>query len=90
MLTVTESAKQLLWEMLIANSTEPDMGVRLNIETTGQLSLILDKEGYGDDIIEHSGEKILMMTPEVASLVDNITIDTKDTPSGPKLSISRA
>jgi Fe-S cluster assembly iron-binding protein IscA len=90
MLTVTESAKQLLWEMLMANSSDPDTGVRLNLESTGRLSLVLDEEGYGDHIVEYEGEKVLMIAPEVASAIDDVTIDTKDTPNGPKLFITRA
>ena len=90
MLTVTESAKQLLWEMLMANSDNPDTGVRLNLESTDRLSLVLDKEGYGDHIVEYEGERVLLVAPEVASVVDDITIDTKDTPNGPKLSMSGA
>jgi len=90
MLTVTESAKQLLWEMLMANSNNPDAGVRLNIDSTGRLSLVLSKQGYGDHIVEYEEEKVLLVAPEVASIVSNVTLDTKDTPNGPKLVVSRA
>jgi Fe-S cluster assembly iron-binding protein IscA len=89
MLTVTESAKKLLWEMLMANNTEPDTGVRLTIESNGRWSLVLDKEGYEDDFVEYEGEKVLLVAPEVASMINDVTIDTKDTPNGPKLFVSR-
>lgn len=90
MLTVTESAKQILWEMVMENSEDPDTGVRLTLGPTGRLSLVLGKESYGDYIVEYEGEKVLLVAPEIASVVDDITIDTKDTPNGPKLFVSRA
>jgi len=90
MLTVTDSAKQYLKELLLANSNDPDVGIRLTVGTVpGQTGLVLDREGFGDDVVEHEGSKVLLVGPEVAELVAGATLDTEDTLDGTKLIISR-
>ena len=53
MVTVTESAKGLLKEILTAHSDDPEMGVRLASDPQGQLGLVLGKEEPGDQVVEH-------------------------------------
>jgi Fe-S cluster assembly iron-binding protein IscA len=89
MLTVTENAKQRLKELLLANTNDADFGVRLVLRAVGQTGLVLDREGFADDVVEYEGAKVLLMGPEVAQLVAGATLDTEDTPEGTKLVISR-
>jgi Fe-S cluster assembly iron-binding protein IscA len=89
MLTVTENAKQRLKELLLANTNDADFGVRLVLTAAGQTGLVLDREGFADDVVEYEGAKVLLMGPEVAQLVAGATLDTEDTPEGTKLVISR-
>ena len=89
MLTVTEGAKQHLKGLLLARTNDPDASLRLVMEQTGQLSLVLDGEGYGDQVVEHEGAKVLLISPELAPIVDGVTIDVQDTADGPKLAVSK-
>ena len=57
--------------------------------TSGQLGLVLGKEGYGDQVVEHEGAKVLLVAPELAPVVDGVTLEVQDTPDGPKLVVSK-
>lgn len=89
MLTVTESAKGLLKEILMAHSDAPEMGVRLVLEPPGELGLVLGKEEPGDQVVEHQGSKVLLVASELASRLDEITLDVEDTADGPKLVVQK-
>lgn len=85
MLTVTESAKGLLKEILSAQSDDPEICVRLTLKAPGQLGLMLGKEETGDQVIEHEGTKILLVTSELAPVFEEATMDVDNTEDGPKL-----
>jgi len=89
MLTVTEEAKQILKEKLLANTDDSEMCLRLKGEPGGQLGLVLDKETPDDYVVEHEGSKVLLIGKELPDVVDELTLGTEDTPEGPKLTISR-
>ena len=85
MLTVTEGAKQLLKETLLAHSDDPETGLRLSMNPPGQLGMVLDREAEGDQVVEHEGAKVLLVAPELAPVVEGVTLDVQDTPEGTKL-----
>jgi len=89
MLTVTDSAKQLLKETLSAHTDDPEIGLRLELKPPGQLGIVLDREAEGDQVVEHEGTKVLLVAPELAPAVDGITLDVQDTADGPKLVVSK-
>lgn len=89
MLTVTNGAKQLLLEALLANTDDPEVGLRLALGPGGQLALVLDKEAEGDQVVEHEGSKVLLVGAELAFVVDGVTIDVRDTEDGPRLIVLR-
>lgn len=89
MLTVTNGAKQLLLEALLANTDDPEVGLRLALGPGGQLALVLDKEAEGDQVVEHQGSKVLLVGAELAFIVDGVTIDVRDTEDGPRLIVLR-
>jgi Fe-S cluster assembly iron-binding protein IscA len=88
-LTVTNEAKQLLLEALLANTDDPEIGLRLALGPGGQLALVLDKEAEGDQVVEHKGSKVLLVGAELAFVVDGVTIDVRDTEDGPRLIVLR-
>jgi hypothetical protein len=49
----------------------------------------LDAEREGDEVVTADGEKILLITPEIAEAVGQATIDAQETEEGRKLVISR-
>ena len=91
MLTVTESAKQDMKEILLANTNDSKIGLRLSMKPRGQLGLMLalDREVPGDYVVKHEGLKVLLVKKELMPLVDGVTIGTQDTPEGSRLTISR-
>jgi Fe-S cluster assembly iron-binding protein IscA len=89
MLTVTESAKQLLKEMGRAHSGNPEACLRLSVDSGGQFGLTLDSESEGDQVVDHEGAKILVVTPGLATALEGNTLDVQDTAEGPKLVISK-
>jgi Fe-S cluster assembly iron-binding protein IscA len=88
MLTVTEGAKDKLKETLLANTDDRDAGLRLKMQPSGQLGLVLDKESPGDSVVEDEGLKLLLMEHQVAELLQDATLGVQNAPDGPKLTIS--
>ena len=84
MLTVTETAKQLLKRLLLARTEDPDISLRLEGEP-GQFRIKLDSEVSGDQVLEYEGAKVLLVEPALALLLEEANLDVLDTPDGPKL-----
>jgi Fe-S cluster assembly iron-binding protein IscA len=89
MVTVTDSAKGLLKEILTAHSDDPQMGVRLALDPQGQLGLVLGEEEPGDLVVEHQESKVLLVPSELASALEEATLDVEDTADGPKLIVEK-
>ena len=87
MITVTERAKDKLMMTLIESTDDREEGLRLKMKATGQLGLVLDKESPDDNTIEHEGLKLLMVGHELDELLQGVTLDVRDTPDGPRLTI---
>ena len=88
MITVTERAAQELGAILTANATDPEQALRLNAGING-LSLGLDWEQEGDEVVESEGTAILLMTSELSLALASAIIDCIDTPEGSRLTINR-
>ena len=86
---VTERAEKELKTMLITADAEPDQGLRLLPVPDGRYMLALDTELSGDQVVEYEGAKALLVAPELASVVEGVTLDVQDTPEGSKLVISK-
>ena len=56
----------------------------------GRAGLILDMYRDGDQVVEHDGEKILVVGPELSDAVENLVFDCEDSPAGPQLTLSAA
>ena len=85
MVKVTETAKQELKKQLLAYTNDPDLSIRLESKSPGELRLVLDRESEGDQVIEHEGTKVLLVAPELATALEGIALDVQDTTDGPKL-----
>ena len=90
MLIVTEDAKQLLKETLRENSEDPETVIRLLIKEGGQFGIALDTESEGDQVVEHDGDKVLLVAPGLSTVLDGKTLDIQDTEEGSKLFLSKA
>ncbi len=89
MLTVTESAREHLKEMLEANIDDPDACLRLVASGRGQFGLTADKERADDQVVEHEGDKVLLVESELSDALEGVTIDCQETPEGRSLVVSK-
>ncbi|MFC2041011.1 hypothetical protein ACFLTY_01665 [Chloroflexota bacterium] len=87
MIGVTERARQELKRILLDNVDNPQAGLRLSAGESGQLSLGIDVEMEGDEIVEHDGSKVLLVENGLASSLEGLAVDIEDTPEGPRLVI---
>ena len=96
MITVTSEARELLDNLRgEALADQPDLreaqpspALRLVIQDS-QAALALDQERAGDQVIEHDGNPVLLVDPEIGQVLADVTIDVQETPSGNRLTLSR-
>ncbi len=89
MVTVTEAAKQELKKKLTAHTEDPNAGIRLQSDASGQLSLVLGTESQGDQVVDHEGTKVLLVAPELSTSLEGISLDVEDTAEGSKLVVRK-
>jgi Fe-S cluster assembly iron-binding protein IscA len=82
MLTVTERAKDMLLETLVANTNDREIGLRLTIRLPGQFGLALDRSSPADEVVEHEGLKLLLVEGELANKLEGYILDVEDTAGG--------
>ena len=87
MINVTEKAKQELRKLLSKKVNWPGARFRLMDRGQGKLGLGIDLEAQGDQAMEYEGVKVLIVEPELASKLKEVTLDVDDTPNGPELVI---
>jgi Fe-S cluster assembly iron-binding protein IscA len=78
MLTVTENAKRHLKRLLVKNTSDPNLGIRLRVGIGMQLGVLLDRKADNDYVVEHEGAKVLMVGPEFFPLVEGAVLDTEN------------
>lgn len=87
MINVTERAKDELKKLLMRSVDWPGARLRLLDKGSGKLGLGVDIEGSNDQVLEHQGDRILVVEESLASRLDCITLDVDDTPEGVELVI---
>lgn len=86
MLTVTERASELLWEIQ-KHRDEPDKTLRL-VKQGEQYELSFGEAQEDDQVVTHQEEAVLLIDGELSTALDGITVDRTDTPQGPRLTMS--
>jgi Fe-S cluster assembly iron-binding protein IscA len=77
MLMVTDDAKRHLKRLLAKNTSDPNLGIRLKVGIGVKLGVLLDRKAENDYVVEHQGAKVLMVGPELFSLVEDAILDTE-------------
>ncbi len=77
MLIVTENAKRHLKRLLVTNTADPNLGIRLKGGKGMQLGVLLDRKADDDYVVKLEGTKVLMVGPELFPLVDGATLDSE-------------
>jgi hypothetical protein len=83
MIGVTERAKEHLLDMkLSANLNQPEVGLRLQPASTGELQLFPDRAAEGDQVVEHGGSKVLLIGPDTSDAIGDGHLDCQETAPG--------
>ena len=90
MISITERAKLELRKLLSEKVDCEEARLRLLDRGGGVLGIGLDIEMPGDYIVECGNKRILVIESELASGLDNITLDVDETPEGTELVIDYA
>jgi Fe-S cluster assembly iron-binding protein IscA len=90
MLTVTPAALEKLKQELEARNVGPASCFRLVVSPLkpGQLRMVIDRDREGDCILEDDGTRILLLSPDVATLMKGATLDYKKGIIGSGFSVS--
>ena len=90
MVDVTERAGRYLKSMLDkVEKKRPAQVLRLRRNKEGTYQLGLDVKREGDLAVEYQGSTIIVVGPDIASQLEGATVDTRETPSGSELVVSR-
>src|SRR3972149_8133537 len=90
MLMVTEDAKRHLKRLLLKNTADTNLGIRLRVGKGLQLGVLLDREADDDYVVEHEGAKVLMGGSEFFPLVEGAVLDTENNTPVPSLVITKS
>ena len=89
MLMVTENARRHLKRLLMTSTGDPNLGIRLKTDKGMQFGVLIDRKADNDYVVEHEGMKVMMIGPELFSLVNNAILDTRKDGSVEKLVITK-
>ena len=89
MITVTEQAKEFFLGAEYPEGTVLRLDPLEVDQATGrvEIGLLAGKPKAGDQVVEHEGEGLLHIAEPVSEALDGGTIDTVETPEGPKIDI---
>lgn len=93
MISVSDRAKAflLLERKLNANISDPGMGLRIAKEAFGEWILVADHPRSGDQVIQHAGVTVLLISPDVQRTLAGTTVVCVETPDGAQdLALTRA
>ena len=81
MLEVTTKAKEKLREVLLGQTKDPGIAIRVtpNYTMPKRLDLILDKVKKGDQVVEtKEGTKVLLIRSDLAKNLEGLVLDYKE------------
>ncbi len=84
MFVVTEAAAVRLAQKLVGKGTADDVALRFIRKHRGW-KLRPDTPAPGDVAVAHQGRTVLVLDSQVAQLLAERTLDTRDTPAGSRL-----
>jgi len=83
MVHVSERAKQVLLERKQeANIREPEVGLRVAVDPSGQWVLVADHPRADDQLVEHEGTTVLLVSPDAQTVLAGMKVDCLETPEG--------
>ena len=89
MVNVTERAKEKLKELLVTQTDDPSIGLRLESTSPGAFGVFPDRERSDDETVAHEGTVVLLVGREIADSVHDTTIDYEQDEGGSRLVIRK-
>lgn len=86
MFTVTEAALDRLSRKLAGKKAAEEMAMRF-AEKEGGWRLRPDRQRPDDTVFVHDGRSVLLLDKAAAQAMTGRTLDTRDTPKGPRLTL---
>ncbi|KPJ49131.1 MAG: hypothetical protein AMJ38_03900 [Dehalococcoidia bacterium DG_22] len=87
MVTVTERAAQLLKEIQEGQEESAGKVVRL-VSRGDRFEFAFDERREDDQVIQSGDTDVLLVGTDVSELLGDATIDSQDTPTGPRFTLS--
>jgi Fe-S cluster assembly iron-binding protein IscA len=75
MIRLTERAAEALKEMLTANQTPNDQGVKLFPDPSGGVAMTIAPASEGDEVVNEEGRLLLIVDAEIVGRVDGAELD---------------
>lgn len=88
MVSVTKAGLGELKRILNEHTDNPESGLRLTKDQSGELVLTIDIVTGRDEVLEREGLKLLIVAPELFAALEGITIDVDETLKGRRLVIT--
>lgn len=89
MIHVTERAREALKSVQIEMVDQPEVTLRLAPTDAGQLGVFPDTGRDDDQVVEHDGQPVLLIDPDLAGQLAGSTIDFENTDEGARFTLSR-
>lgn len=75
MIRLTERAATALQEMLAANQTPSDQGVKLFPDPSGDVAMAIAPAAEGDEVVDEEGRPLLIVDAEIVGRLDGALLD---------------
>jgi Fe-S cluster assembly iron-binding protein IscA len=82
MIRITDNAKSRLKRICFDRLKKPGLILRLSANRGAQLGLVAGKEQISDEVYQEGAEKILLISRELAVILNGMILDTRDTKEG--------
>lgn len=83
-MVITEAAGEHLVELLDRSGADATLAVRV-VVGDDEWELCLDRASSDDETFDHGGRTILVLDPEVAVLLEEVTLEVRETERGRSL-----
>ena len=85
-MTVTEGARDRLLSKLVTKKAAKDEAMRF-MRRKGGWKLCVERTGPDDTKVVHRGRNVLLMDEDVSEAMGTMTLDVRQTRSGPRLTL---
>jgi hypothetical protein len=85
MLAVTETAREVLGQILADSDPAQEQALRLTRNSNDEFGLALDEERAGDQVVNNGEKTVLLVENALANELHGVMLDATQLPEGPSL-----